>query len=151
MKKVLRASGHMAVQTRKESKRSQMQQKCLMGINASIFFPYNYRISIFTSLNVGPDLLKSAQHKHIPKVNCMHNGFAVWDQFCKQFSPSLSGSAWGMWPISHCSCHQHPLCLVWESILIDGQSYVLARACLSPPTPVSLGSCTSNFHCHLDA
>lgn len=34
---------------------------------------------------------------------------------------------------------------------LDGQSYVLARTCLSPPTLVSLGSCTSNFHCHLDA
>lgn len=41
------------------------------------FFPYNYRMNIVTSLNVGPVLLKSAQRKHIPEVNCMHNGFAV--------------------------------------------------------------------------
>jgi len=37
------------------------------------FFPFHYRINIFTSLNVGPVLLKSAQHKHIPEVNCMCN------------------------------------------------------------------------------
>lgn len=41
------------------------------------FFPHNYRMNIFTSLNVGPVLIKSAQHEHIPNVDCMHNGFAV--------------------------------------------------------------------------
>lgn len=41
------------------------------------FFPHNYRINIFTSLNVGPVLIKSAHDEHIPNVDCMHNGFAV--------------------------------------------------------------------------
>lgn len=109
------------------------------------FFPYNYRMNIVTSLNVGPVLLKSAQRKHIPEVNCMHNGFAVWDQFCKQFGPSLSCSAWGIWPISDCSCHQQPLRLVWENVLRWAESRPGEGSCLSTDTTVSLERGTSIF------
>lgn len=63
-----------------------------MRINASRFFPHRYRTNIFTSFNVGPVLLNSELHTHIPKVNRMHNGFAVWDNSVKslvQVHPAL--------------------------------------------------------------
>lgn len=151
MKKVLRASEHMAVQTRKQSKRSQMQQKAVTRINTSRFFPHNYWINILTSLNVGPVLLKSAWHTLIPKVNCVHNSFAVWDQFCKQFGPSLSFFASGIWPSFGCSCQQHPLCLVMETILRRAALQPRGVLCLPTNKVVRLERYTSNFLCHFDA
>lgn len=66
--------------------------KIVMRINASRFFPHRYRTNTFTSFNVGPVLLNSELHTHIPKVNRMHNGFAVWDNSVKslvQVHPAL--------------------------------------------------------------
>lgn len=44
---------------------------------------------------------------------------------------------------------QHPL--IWENILRWAELHPGEGLCLSTNTIVSLGSYTSNFHCHLDA